>query len=100
MLSETCTIWVCQNCMLHRCNGECGDCHNEDGHDREPWALEVEAIMGMMWDQHNADCYNFPEGTAANWPCDCETNTYSTAACEGCGSTLHGERHAFTLWLD
>lgn len=109
------TIWVCVDCMLHHANGECGSCHmnmddpyrETDAHDREPMGLidqpmsgRETAAMGLMWDQHNVGCYNFPEGTAANWPCDCETNAYSTAACEGCGSTLHGERHAFTVWLD
>jgi hypothetical protein len=30
------TFWICDCCMLHLANGECGDCHYEEGHDREP----------------------------------------------------------------
>lgn len=33
-----------------------------------------------------------------DYECDCETNTYSTSQCQGCGSYLHGERHAMTLF--
>lgn len=24
------TIWVCQDCMLHHANGECGGCHDDE----------------------------------------------------------------------
>lgn len=33
-----------------------------------------------------------------DYECECEKNTYSKAQCEGCGSWLHGERHAMTLF--
>jgi hypothetical protein len=33
-----------------------------------------------------------------NYVCDCETNTFNMSQCEGCGSWLHGERHAMTLF--
>ncbi|MFF5471029.1 hypothetical protein [Streptomyces achromogenes] len=75
------TIWVCQDCMLHHANGECGSCHDQRGHDQEPLSL-VKRSDG--W-----------EVSAAG-----ETDTYSTSSCEGCGSYLHGERHAMTLFKD
>lgn len=33
-----------------------------------------------------------------DYECDCETDTFSTSQCDGCGSYLHGERHAMTLF--
>jgi hypothetical protein len=92
------TIWVCLDCMLHHANGECGGC--DEGHDEEPLGL-IEApyhvAMGMAWGEHAEDCQNRIEG---EWrgECDCECCTYSTSQCEGCGSYLHGERHAMTLF--
>lgn len=87
------TIWVCQDCMLHHANGECGSCHDEHGHDREPLSTigsEFHPAMGMASEEHANGC------DAED--CDCETDTYSTSQCEGCGSYLHGERHAMTLF--
>jgi hypothetical protein len=95
------TIWVCQDCMLHDANGECGGCHDEDGHEGgEPLSSIGDGFhvtMGLAWDEHAEDCQNRAEH---EWrgECDCETNTFSTSQCEGCGSYLHGERHAMTLW--
>ena len=93
------TIWVCQDCMLHHANGECGGCH--EGHDEEPLSA-IEApntvAMGMAWDEHADDCPNRVGDYLTDVECDCETNTYSTSQCEGCGSYLHGERHAMTLF--
>lgn len=118
------TIWVCQDCMLHHANGECGGCH--EGHDEEPLsAIEApfHVAMGMAWSEHScgrecaghggedADLLNpnvnigettYCDGLCQPHPeeCDCDTNTYSTSQCEGCGSYLHGERHAMTLFKD
>ncbi len=96
-MSESWTVWVCVDCMLHHANGECGGCHDDvHGHDEEPLSLleGQDFAMGSMQEEHSCgrqdDTY-FGE-------CDCETNTYSTSRCEGCGSWLHGERHAFTVF--
>jgi hypothetical protein len=97
------TIWVCQDCMLHHANGECGSCSDLYGpHDEEPLSA-IEApftvAMGMAYDEHAEDCETrIHNGAPDNYECDCETNTYSTSQCEGCRSYLHGERHAMTLF--
>lgn len=103
MSNETITIWVCVDCMLHHANGECGGCHDDlIGHDKEPLALvdDTKTTMGMMWSEHdclkNSDEYWEHDG---DLECDCEVNTFSFSQCEGCGSWLHGERHAMTLWV-
>ena len=93
-------IWVCQDCMLHCANGECGGCHNDDGHDKKPLSEIGSSLYldaGMVWSEHDEDCQNRIEG---DWrvECDCEMNTFSTSQCEGCGSYLYGERHAMTLF--
>ena len=105
------TIWVCQDCMLHEANGECGGCHNDEhGHDKEPLSSIGEGFhvaMGMVLAEHAEGClwrdlaHRSPQQsdpTLDNYECDCETNTFSTSQCEGCGSYLHGERHAMTLF--
>lgn len=97
------TIWVCQCCMLSHANGECCSL-DVDGHADgcEPLsAIEApySVTMGMAYEEHAEDCQNRIEG---EWrgECDCETNTFSTSQCEGCGSYLHGERYAMTLFKD
>jgi hypothetical protein len=90
------TIWVCIDCMLHHANGECGGCDDDErGHDQEPLsriAGPQHVAMGMVWGEHSCG------REVAPLECDCETNTFSTSRCEGCGSYLHGERHAMTLF--
>lgn len=96
------TIWVCQDCMLHHANGECGGCH--EGHDEEPLSAigdDFHAAMSMAWSEHADDCRTERQVNGGDsHECDCETNTFSTSQCEGCGSYLHGERHAMTLFKE
>lgn len=108
------TIWVCVCCMLSHANGEC--CANDQhGGDGNVPLSSIEApftvAAGMGWEDHDDECLThvindvkarFPE---MDWPdvpgdyeCDCETDTFSKSQCEGCGSWLHGERHAMTLF--
>lgn len=101
------TIWVCQDCMLHHANGECGSCSDLYGpHDEEPLNLiEVPGTlaMGMAYEGHAEDCLwrtTWVNDVPDSYECDCETNTFSTSQCEGCGSYLHGERHAMTLFSE
>jgi len=80
-MENTITIWVCVDCMLHHANGECGSCHDVRGHDEEPWSKLDDGehvVRGGEGDEYDS---------------------YSTSPCHGCGSWLHGERHAFTLWF-
>jgi len=96
------TIWVCQCCMLSHANGECcpDDSHGGDG--IQPWAnvdFDRFAVwMGLAADEHDEGCEVRITGEhSANEECECDRNTFSTWSCEGCGSHLAGERHAFTL---
>jgi len=86
--------------MLHHANGECGGCDSDYGHDKEPLSTigdGFDIAMGLSWNEHADDCQN---GVAREWrgECDCEMDTYSTSQCGGCGSWLHGERHAVALF--
>jgi len=106
-MSNTCAIWVCQDCMLHYANGECGNCHTDEGHDCEPWSIEdvrSKTTMGLMWEEHDKSCVfsklSGPNVCTPESECDCETISFTTSSCESCGSVLHGERHAFTLWFE
>lgn len=96
-MEETQTIWVCQCCTLMQANGECcaDDSHGGDG--IEPWSLPLSegqrVTIGLLAEHHDDECDG---GVDCNR--ECETNNFSTSSCDGCGSSLHGERHAFTLW--
>lgn len=100
------TIWVCVDCLMHHANGECGSCNGLYGpHDEEPLSAIGDGFhvaMGMAHKEHADDCSVNITGSWDNSEeqCDCETNTFSTSQCEGCGSYLHGERHAMTLFKD
>lgn len=97
---ESWTLWVCTNCIHHHANGECGDCHNPDGHEGGEPLSKVDypkSTIGLVRDEHSENCPNFRD-RMDTYECDCETNTYSTSSCGGCGSDYHGERHAMTEW--
>lgn len=98
------TIWVCTNCLMHHANGECGCCHDDCNHEGFEPLSAIEApqrvAMGMAYLEHTEGCLRraLRGDTPSDYECDCETDTYSTSQCEGCGSHLHGERHAMTLF--
>jgi hypothetical protein len=83
-------IWVCVDCMLTEANGE-----TTENPDREPWNLwkqdDAEITMGMVREEHTDGC-SFDDD------CGCDQIPFSSSDCEGCGSQLAGERHAFTWW--
>lgn len=96
MKANTVTIWVCIDCMFSHANGETS---SDEAPDCEPWCLidkGDEVAMGIMADEHADSCT--PEDREEG--CDCATDSFSWSPCEGCGSSLGGERHAFTLWFD
>jgi hypothetical protein len=96
------TIWVCVCCLFSHANGECCDSDEHGGDSCEPLsALDgFQPALGMAYEEHEEDCLFHTMGSDApdDYECECETNTYSTSQCEGCGSYLHGERHAMTLF--
>jgi hypothetical protein len=78
-------IWVCRNCMLHHTNGECDDCYETEGYYGAELDHDPLSLITSNW------FITGPDG---------EPDTFGTAPCQGCGSWLHGERHAMTLWKD
>lgn len=99
MTRESATIWVCIDCMLMHANGE-----TSESPDREPWSAvgdDVETTMGLLSEEHNEECDVRKTGSwPANYECDCERREFSWSSCDGCGSSLGGERHAFTIWWE
>ena len=98
------TIWVCQCCMLTHANGECcSDLYYGQDPDHDPLGLISHpswVSMGMTQEEHSCGRQDDTHFGECDGECDCEINTFSTSRCEGCGSWLHGERHAMTLWKD
>ena len=94
-------LWVCVDCMLARehaelppddfrcCNGE-----------YEPWSQEpdLDITFGMAWSDHAEDCHARLSQGEDRDECDCEHDSFSRQACDGCGHPCHGERYAYTWW--
>ncbi|MFF8629715.1 hypothetical protein [Streptomyces werraensis] len=99
---QTWTLWVCTNCLMHAANGECGDCHREEGHEGgEPLSLvSYRATLGMGYEEHHEECLRYTLGSdvPGDYECDCEERGFSTSSCDGCGSVYHGDRYAMTEW--
>lgn len=100
------TLWVCEDCMLHHANGGCCDCPSDEGHDdvhdAGPLCLidYINSALGMGWEDHAEGCPNRVSKCSGEYvECDCETRSFSTSQCDGCGSFLHGARHAMTEWI-
>lgn len=100
-MQDTYTLWVCQDCMLHHANGECGNCHTDEGHEREPWSRldddeDTECVtMGLIAWEHP----NYCSGKNYGDECGCDYDPFSWESCHGCGASSGGERHAFTGWI-
>jgi hypothetical protein len=92
MTRDTVTLRVCADCMLSR------ECEPVEDSDREPWGLLEpddyrNLARGLLWSQHDTPA----ECEASSIGCECERWDFSWNRCEGCGSTLGGERYAYTL---
>lgn len=84
----------------------CYDCYSAhhygrpaDWSDREPLSLvpdTAEVSDGLLESEHSEHCTpaDREEG------CDCGTYRFSSSACDGCGQTDAGERHALTVVYD
>jgi hypothetical protein len=93
------TIWVCVDC--HFTYHGVDDEPHPDAWSREPAST---VTPGLVASEHLADCPNVDHDTG-EWlgmgDCPgCEDIDFSWSRCEGCGSTLGGSRHAYTVWWD
>lgn len=91
-------IWVCVDCYLTS-QGYGSELDYPDSGNREPVALipdTVDVTSGMLSQYHY--CETDPTTGELTDECECETQSFSWSACEGCGSHLGGTRHALTLW--
>lgn len=94
-------LWVCQDCYVTDANGTPSD-DPDYTPDREPLSLIPEGVSvtsGMLFEHHAEDCPNRIEDEYVA-DCDCETISFSSRVCDGCGSTLAGSRYALTMWRE
>lgn len=101
----TSPLWVCVDCFLVHCNGECGELPEDAPVPLSKFTKEDEITAGMLWEEHAEDCPNrlhfeqHPDMTGRPHECECETQSFSWESCDGCGSPLGGERHAVCAWV-
>lgn len=90
------TIWVCTDCMLeHHYPGEMEGTGEEWRN--YPNAKLGSITAGILCDRRDDDYHLYESDEHSE---ECETLTFSWFRCDGCGSTLGGSRHAFTVWED
>lgn len=94
----TATQWVCVHCFSHLVNGDCTEmdtCTFGSGDENDPLHLfgDMHVTPGMLSEDHQCGRESGED------ECDCETNTFSWSACDGCGSGLGGERNAVVGWV-
>lgn len=98
----TSPLWVCVDCFLVHCNGECGELPEDAPVPLSKFAKDDQITAGLLLEEHVEDC---PNRRAAGsdgireHECECETQSFSWESCDGCGSPLGGERHAVTAWV-
>ena len=88
MTTETCTYWVCIDCHMTHHTGESPDMPEGC----EPWSKLEEGqtvTSGLLCETPNFG-YESDEFLAHD--------SFSWSDCDGCGSTLGGERFAYTVW--
>lgn len=91
------TLWVCTDCLFAR-EGDPSD----EPTDREPWsalAPAADVTLGLLWAEHFDPIACEDAFRSGGDACGCETDDFSWSSCHGCGSTLGGSRHAYTLWV-
>jgi hypothetical protein len=100
---------VCQDCLLASANGEpvpweSGSSEPEPLSNVDYGAGE-EISLGWLLEWHDDQCPNRIEQRSnpgkyfPRQECDCEDLGFCQSPCQGCGSSLHGERFAMTLLL-
>jgi len=99
--------WVCVHCFIHLVNGDCTEPDTCPGSHREPTPDDHDPLHlfgdmpitpGMLFSEHSCG-KEAMQDVHPDFECDCETNTFSWSSCDGCGSSLGGERHAVTGWI-
>lgn len=91
------TQWFCMDCLMLHANGEYTP-REEDDSEPEPLSAIPDgwhATMGRAREEHECGRENGEDVDE----CECEDGGFSWSQCDGCGSWLGGDRHAFTLWI-
>lgn len=87
------TIWACVDCMLeHYYPGENADITGEEWSNYPDASITAGSLCDKGENHYREDAEDHSE--------NCETISFSWSPCDGCGSTLGGTRHAFTIWED
>lgn len=93
----TTTQWVCTHCFIHMVNGDCTETDTcGTGVIPEPMHLfgNMEVTPGSL----DHECRD--EGGELADECECERQSFTWSACDGCGDPCGGERHAVTGWIE
>lgn len=94
------TLRVCQDCYLAH-HGILEDGDPDHVPDREPLGEVPDGVTltaGLLREAHDPWCDD-PDTCSIEGE-GCEHHTFSWSPCDGCGSTLGGDRHALTMHDD
>lgn len=103
MTAETYTLWVCTDCHFAYHEGDYTPTEDAtpwgllDLSDGTPPLLMRGIYSGLLNSEHAEDCARRTDDDAeCSFDGECEHMTFSWSACDGCGSRLGGDRHAYT----
>lgn len=105
-MKDYATLWVCVDCLMDEATG--GNDEGRDERNPAPWSAihpddaHRPITMGLVYEEHAEDCPNFDsDGDYLGYEDEpCEDISFSWSRCHGCGSTLGGSRHAYTMHLE
>lgn len=93
-------VYLCTDCMLHHCNGECGSCAWCTGEESES-PLPLSALTGrdrrllaMGAHEHSEHCTEEDRKEG----CDCGHVPFALFDCAGCGRRVAGDRFDFVIF--
>lgn len=87
-------VWVCVDCLFAR-EGDA-----PESPDREPWNLLAgeDVTHGLLLGESDCECDPETGDPCSEEHSECQRREFSWQACGACGSTLGGEREAYTVW--
>jgi hypothetical protein len=91
---ETVDLSICTDCLLYLANGEVTESNGDDI--TAAHAAKMAAVWGDDFDisPGSLECENCPTDDGSN----CEP-WFSYTQCDGCGTTLGGDRSHATAWV-
>jgi hypothetical protein len=97
--------WACQDCLFLIANGETPEEMTDDETKSYAAKVDVRWTLGRMFGEdgcdHTSEGWHSDPAVQEDHAAQCEMRDFvAYEACDCCGSTLGGSRHAVTMFVD